>query len=295
MPAESLGEGRWRRLGLIAGGGTLPLRIAEAERAAGREPFVMCITDERQGLEAFAHDEAGVAEIGGIMKRLKAESCDAVCFAGQVKRPNFAALKPDWRGAMLLPKVISAARQGDGAIIDVIVGAFEKEGFQVVGAEEAAGGLLMGAGAVGDIAPGPEHFADIAKAAAIVEALGPFDAGQGAVVRSGFVLAIEAAEGTDAMLQRCASLPEQLKGYEPGQEGSRLGVLVKRPKPGQELRVDLPTLGVLTVENAAEAGLAGVAVAAGQSLIVDRDAVRDAADRLGLFVYGYRHEEVKTS
>lgn len=295
MSSGAVGGRAWTRLGLVAGGGALPLRIAEAEKAAGRPPFVMRITDGGEALAGFDHADAGIAEIGGIMKRLKAEGCDAVCFAGQVQRPNFSRLRPDWRGAALLPKVISAARRGDGAIIDVIVAAFEQEGFQVVGAEEAAGGLLVEAGPLGELRPTEDDLADIAKGAALVAALGPFDVAQGAVVRGGFVLAVEAAEGTDAMLDRCAALPANLKGFEPGQEERRLGVLVKRPKPGQEMRVDLPTLGVRTIEKAAAAGLAGVAVSAGSALVVDREAVRAAADREGLFVYGFRTEEVAAS
>jgi DUF1009 family protein len=291
VPAQGV-ETDYRRLGLIAGGGGLPVRIAMAEREAGREPFVMRVTPDTDELQAFPNGQAGLAEIGGIMKTLKREGCDAVCFAGQVKRPNFAALRPDWRGAALLPKVVAAARKGDGAIIDVIVSAFEKEGFKVVGAEAAAEELLAEAGALGKVAPGTDHRADIVKGAALIEALGPFDAGQGTVIRQGFVLAIEAAEGTDAMLDRCTALPADMKGFEPGQEGRRLGVLIKMPKPGQELRVDLPTIGVPTVERAAKAGLGGIAVAAGQALIVDREGVSAAADRLGIFVYGFTADDL---
>lgn len=291
MSAGLLKSKAWRRLGLVAGGGTLPLRIAEAEEREGRTPFVMRLTGD-EALGRFPHADASVAEIGGIIKRLKAEGCDAVCFAGQVSRPNFARLRPDWRGAALLPKVVAAARKGDGAIIDVIVAAFEQEGFRVVGAEEAAGNLRMSAGLLTKAAPRPEDLEDIAKGAALVAALGPFDVAQGVVVRRGFVLAVEAAEGTDAMLDRCAALPDDLKGFEPGQETTKLGVLVKTPKPGQELRVDLPTIGVRTIEKAAAAGLAGVAVVQDRALIVDRDAVRAAADQAGLFVYGFSPEDV---
>lgn len=287
-------NGSWERLGLIAGGGTLPVRIAEAEEAQGRPPFVVRLTGE-EALERFQHHDASVAEIGGIIKRLKAEGCDAVCFAGQVTRPNFAQLKPDWRGAALLPKVVSAARKGDGAIIDVIVATFEKEGFQVIGADEAAGSLKVAAGPLTELRPSAADFDDIAKGAALVAALGPFDVAQGVVVRRGFVLAVEAAEGTDAMLKRCAALPENLKGFEPGEDTGQVGVLVKTPKPGQELRVDLPTIGVQTIENAAAAGLAGIAVMESRALMIDRAAVHDAAIKHGLFVYGFSTDEVETS
>ncbi|MEM1410471.1 MAG: UDP-2,3-diacylglucosamine diphosphatase LpxI [Pseudomonadota bacterium] len=281
----------WRRLGVVAGSGALPVRILEAERSAGREPFAVRLFQD-EALTAFEHRDHSIAEPGAVMKSLKKAGCDAVCFAGVVKRPNFAALRPDWQGAMLLPKVVSAARQGDGAIIDVIVALFEKEGFTIVAAEDAAGDLRAAPGPLGQYKPQAEDFADIHKATQLIEALGPFDVGQGAVVRRGFVLAVEAAEGTDAMLDRCAQLPDELKGQEPGEKAQPRGVLVKVPKPAQERRVDLPTIGVPTVERLAAAGLAGVAVRVGAALIVDQQAVREAADQHGLFVYGFTDDEL---
>jgi DUF1009 family protein len=250
------------------------------------------LSEQTDPFETYSVIRAHVGEVGKTIRRLRDEGCDAVCFAGHFTRPNFSEVKPDWRGATLLPKVLGAARRGDGAIIDVIVRAFEDEGFRVVGAEEAAGSLLVTAGRFGTHAPCAADFDDMRKASAIVEALGTFDIGQGCVVRRGFVLAIEAAEGTDAMLDRCRDLPASLKGFAPGEEGQRQGVLLKRPKPGQELRVDLPTIGLRTVEKASAAGLAGIAIRAKTGLIVDREAVVEAADHLGLFVYGFSDEEV---
>ncbi|MEM6913768.1 MAG: UDP-2,3-diacylglucosamine diphosphatase LpxI [Pseudomonadota bacterium] len=292
MPSGSIAEGGWSRLGVLAGRGSLPLRVAQAEAKAGREPFVVRLTDDDSPIIAYPNERVQIGELGRVIKRLKTEGCDAVCLAGQLQRPNFASIIPDWRGARVLPKVVAAARKGDGAIIDVMVGVFEGEGFLVVGAEAAASQLLLQAGPLGQKTPTAEDLADIAKGARVVEVLGPFDVGQGAVVRRGFVLAIEAAEGTDAMLRRCAELPETLKGYEPGQEKKSVGVLVKRPKPQQELRVDLPTIGVETIERAAAAGLAGVAAEAEHALIIDREDTIAKANEVGIFVYGYRAEEL---
>jgi len=292
MSSGTVGEGTWSRLGILAGAGTLPLRVAEAEAKAGREPFIIRLTDEDSPIASYPHDQVQIGELGRVIKRLKKEGCDAVCLAGQLKRPNFASIKADLRGAMVLPKVVAAARKGDGAILDVIVDVLEGEGFQVVGADVASDRLLIPEGALGEQKPHTEHFKDIAKGVGVVNALGPFDVGQGAVIRRGFVLAIEAAEGTDAMLQRCAELPETLKGFEPGEDTSLVGVLVKCPKPGQELRVDLPTIGVATIERAAAAGLAGVAAQAEHALIIDREDVIAKANSLGLFIYGFSADEV---
>ena len=280
-------SGRWTKVGIVAGGGSLPTNLVEACRSTNTPFHVIGLAGyaDEQLLRDGA-DECGIAEVGKLLKILKRQDCDAVVMAGNVRRPNFATLRPDWKGARLLPKAVMAARRGDGALLDVLVETFEREGLTVVGADEIAAPLKAPAGPLGKHTPSKDHFSDIQKAAAIVAALGPFDVGQGAVVRNGFVLAIEAAEGTDAMLQRVASLPAEILGHEPGQAPGKRGVLVKCPKPGQELRVDLPTIGRQTVEKAAAAGLAGVVVQAGAALVLDRPTVASLADELGLFVYG---------
>ena len=287
MPAQEVTLGapvparRWDRLAILAGGGALPVRLAEAcEREGAPFAVIRLAGYADEGTARFGGPECGIAEVGKCVRLMRQAGCDALVMAGVVARPDLSALAPDWRGVALLPRVVRAARRGDGAVLDVLVEAFEAEGFLVVGADEVSGALGAGAGPLGAHAPSEADRADMAKAAAIVAALGPFDVGQGAVVRDGLVLAVEAAEGTDAMLARVAALP-------PPGEGQPRGVLLKRPKPGQELRVDLPTIGVRTVELAAAAGLAGVAVEAGAALVLDRDAVARAADAAGLFVHGY--------
>ena len=275
---------RWRKLGVIAGAGALPRLLAEA---AG-EAFVVRlagVADASYPPQASA--ECGMAEAGKILRVLKESNCDAVTLAGVVRRPDFSKLKPDWRGAALLPRVIAAAAKGDGAMLNVLVETLEAEGFLVVGADEVLASLAAPKGPIGALAPSIGNWADIRKAAAIVAALGPFDVGQAAVVASGFTLAIEAAEGTDGVLARCAALPASARGGD-----GRNGVLLKRPKPGQELRVDLPTIGVDTVRGAHAAGLAGIAVEAGLTLVIDRNAVAREADRLGIFVFGFEPSEL---
>ena len=284
---------RWAKLGIIAGGGDLPLRLVQSCATAGRPYYVIRLKGFADtGLEQFDGEECGIAELGKLIRTLKQQECDAIVMAGLVKRPDFSALKPDWRGAALLPKAVSAARNGDGALLDVLVQTFESEGFLVVGAEEVSSDLFAPSGAVGSLTPKEPDFRDMRKAAELIRALGPFDIGQATVVRNGLVLAVEAAEGTDAMLQRCAALPDQVKGFEPDEPEGRRGVLLKRPKPGQELRVDLPTIGVETVRQATFAGLAGIAIEAEAALIIDRHAVAREADRAGLFVYGFKAGEL---
>ncbi len=275
---------RWRKLGVIAGGGALPVRIAAACAAQGADHHVIRLAGVADPALADAPgDDCAIGEAGKIIRILKQENCDAAVFAGIVQRPDFSALKADWRGAALLPKIITAAARGDGAILSVLVETLESEGLIVIGVEEAVQELTVRPGAFGARTPEEANFADMRKAAEIVHALGPFDVGQGAVVANGLVLAIEAAEGTDAMLDRCAALHNGV---------SQGGVLVKRPKPGQELRIDLPVIGAETVRRAARAGLAGVAVEAGVALIIDAEEVAALADEVGLFVYGFTAQEV---
>lgn len=284
MHAEPLTRGQApRKLGLIAGGGDLPRTLAERCRLSGRPLFVVRLRGfAAPGLDAYPGADIGIAELGKCFAALRGAGCEAVCFAGQVARPDFSALMPDLRGLRALPAALAAARRGDDALLRFLVAEFEGEGFGVEGAEAVDEGLRLAPGALGRFAPGAEHAADLAHAVRIARAIGALDIGQAAVVVDGLVLAVEAQEGTDALLARVADLPAALRG----EPGARRGVLVKWPKPIQERRVDLPTMGPATVELAAAAGLAGVAGEARGLLLLDAPATRAAADRLGLFVFG---------
>jgi DUF1009 family protein len=275
------------KLGLIAGGGALPLEIANACREADRPLFVIRLKGMADpALGRFEGIEAGLAEMGKGIKALKQSGCRSICFAGVVKRPDFSALIPDLRGLASLPGAIIAAGRGDDALLRFMIHEFEREGFQVEGAHEVGAGLALGQGPLGRIAPRPEHQADIVRALEVARAIGRLDIGQGAVVANGLVLAVEAQEGTDAMLARCADLPATLRGT----PEAPAGVLAKTPKPIQERRVDLPTIGVATVMAAAQAGLAGIVGETGALLVVDRNAVIQRADDLGLFIVGVPHD-----
>lgn len=273
----------WNKLGIIAGGGALPLQIVQACQQK-ETPFHLI------RLAGFADDalkelpgaDIALGEFGGLLRELKENACDAAVMAGIVKRPDFAKLKLDWTAAMRLPKLLAAAARGDGALLNLLVAELEADGVAIIGAEEAVEGLAAPAGALGAHAPRQDDFADIRKAASVIAALDPYDVGQAAVVARGLVLAIEAAEGTDAMLERCAMLPDAVRG----------GVLVKRPKPSQDRRVDLPVIGSDTIRRAQAAGLSGVAVESGRALVMDRAEAIRLADAAGLFVYGYKKDEI---
>jgi DUF1009 family protein len=270
-------------LGIIAGGGELPRAIAESAREAGREVFVLALQGSSdEWVENFMHEWVALGETGKAFKALRSGGVGDVLLAGRVERPKFSEIKLDAKSVMLAPRVMAAALKGDDALLRSLVDLFEREGFNVVGAAEAAPNLIAREGPLGRLRPSPENDRDIALAFKVVRTLGELDVGQAAVVCTGLTLAVEAAEGTDAMIARVANLPEHIRGT----STRRRGVLAKAPKPVQDRKTDLPVIGVQTIRNVAAVGLAGIAVEAGGALIVDKRAVGEEADRLGLFVVG---------
>lgn len=266
-------------LGLIAGGGDLPVRLISAARSAGRDIYVLAIEGQAdlppEALVGLRHDSVRLGKVGRMLDLLRQNGVRDLIFAGRVKRPSLVALMPDARGAKFMAKIAGKAL-GDDGLLRAVVAELEGEGFRVLGPETLLDDLLMPEGQLGRVAPDEAAWTDIRHGLAIARGIGRLDIGQAAVVQQGLVLGVEAIEGTDALLARCA----ELKREGPG------GVLVKAKKPAQERRVDLPTVGRRTVEGAAQAGLRGIAVEAGQALLLDRDGVVAAADRLGLFIVG---------
>ncbi|MGA7714269.1 MAG: UDP-2,3-diacylglucosamine diphosphatase LpxI [Rhizomicrobium sp.] len=272
-----------RALGIIAGGGELPLAIADCVIETGRDVFLLALTGSADDtVAAYPHDWVALGEIGKVFKLLHANNCSEVLLAGKLARPKFSEIKLDLKAALVAPRVIAASLKGDDALLRSVVDIFEREGMRVLGAAEAAPGLLAPEGQMGRIAPSQEGKDDIVTAFQIVRAMGAHDIGQAAAVCGGLTLAVESAEGTDAMILRIASLPEHLRGT----PTKRRGVLAKAPKPIQDRKTDLPVIGVTTVKNAASVGLAGIAVEAGGALILGKRAVIEEADRLGLFLVG---------
>jgi len=266
------------KLGILAGGGDLPRRLAEACRSMRRPYHVVAIQGEADAdaLAGEPLDWTELAQVGRTLDLLRQNNCVEVVLAGRVRRPALRALVPDARGAVLLAKLLPRLLVGDDGLLRVVVGEIEGEGFQVVGADQVMGDLLTPAGQLGAVAPDDAARADIARGREVARALGGVDVGQAVVVQQGLVLGVEAIEGTAALLDRCAGLRRSGPG----------GVLVKLKKPGQDRRIDLPALGSDSVHRAAAAGLRGIAAEAGGTLLIDRDAAIAAADGAGLFLVG---------
>ena len=257
--------------------------LAEAAVARGLPLHIVGIRGEAsEDIERFPHTWMKWGEVGKLFGALEGNGCRDLVIVGGVDRPDLANVKFDFAAVKYLPFIFSLGKGGDDNVLSRIVGFLERKGYRVHGPEDVLPELLVGEGILGEKSPSAEDRADIESAFRVVSALGHLDIGQAAVVAKGHVLAVEAAEGTDAMLARCAELRQSGRVRQQGQ----VGVLVKAPKPGQEERIDLPTIGPETVRRAAAAGLAGIAVAARQVLVAERPATIKAADELGLFLLG---------
>ena len=264
-------------LGIIAGRGKLPGELARAALSQGRDVFILALKGQADDdiVQPFPHGWVRLGDGSKALSYLRGAGVEELVLAGGVTRPSLFSLRPDARAARFLAKA-SLRALGENSLLSAIIRELEAEGFRVIGAEKVWGGVLMPAGRLGMHAPQASDWRDIRRGAEVAIALGRADVGQGAVVQQGIVLAVEAVEGTDAMMRRAADLRRDGDG----------GVLVKVAKPQQDKRVDLPTIGLDTVRGAAESGLKGIAVEAGSALLLDKAQVIRAADEAGLFLYG---------
>jgi DUF1009 family protein len=269
-----------RRIGIIAGSGALPAAVAEDAARAGFDPFILGLSGNAEAnIERFPHAYVHIGQVGRMLRVLRAEGCTQLVFLGGLRRPDLFRVKIDTGFVRYLPQLLRLLKGGDDTVLRGVARFFEDRGFEVLAAQEVAPRLLAPEGPFSRIEPSAQDLEDITLAFRVTHALGLFDIGQAAAVATGYVLAVEAAEGTDAMLRRCRDLNKW--GY-----AQRKGVLVKRPKPGQDRRLDLPAIGPRTVELAAEAGLAGIAVEAGAVLLAEIEELVERANKAGLFLYG---------
>jgi hypothetical protein len=271
-------------LGLIAGGGVMPLAVAETLKARGQEPVIFALKGvcDPKAVERFRHHWIAVGQLGRATKLLRAENCKRLIFIGNLVRPALSEIRLDWGTLRVIGGIWAAFRGGDDHLLSGIGRIFEREGFRLVGLKEIAPDLLMPEGCATRKMPDQAALTDIAKGREVLRALGPFDIGQAVVVIDGHVVGVEGIEGTDDLLARIAAL----RAAGRIRAGHGCGVLVKAPKSQQDLRFDLPTIGPKTIEGLAAAALAGVAVAAGSTVVADPQAMIETADAAGLFVIG---------
>ena len=271
-------ESTAKKLGIIAGGGTLPRSLIEHCQKIGRDFFVIAIegnADPAIVNDDIPHTWIRIGQAGTGFSRLKQEKVEEVVMIGTIRRPSFKELIPDMRTTAFFAK-ISAKALGDDGILRALVKEIEAEKMRVVGIHEVMSDVLVKSGVLGKVKPDKDDMIDIKRGVEVAYTLGQLDVGQAVIVQQGLVLGVEGIEGTDELIKRCG-------GYKRKGNG---GVLVKLRKPQQDMRIDLPTVGPRTIENAKACGLKGLAVHAGNALIVDEEEVIKAANKAGLFVVG---------
>ena len=265
------------KLGLIAGGGMMPVEIIKYCKQKNIEVFAV-------GLESFASEEAlkdvphifaRIGEIGKITKALKQNDVREVVLAGGIKRPSLKELMPDFEGVKLLAK-LSIKKMGDDSLFRAVVAEVEERGFKLVGIEDVVPEMMFSEGLYGKTKPSSEDMDDIKRGIEVAKALGKVDVGQAVVVQEGMVLAVEAVEGTDMMLSRAATV----------KKSGKAPIMVKIKKPGQETRVDMPAMGLQTIEQLKKYGMKGIAVESGGILLIEREKVIEMADNAGIFIIG---------
>jgi DUF1009 family protein len=271
-------------VGVIAGGGAMPFAVADSLAAHGISPVLFALKGACDPVRAekFRHHWISVGQVGRATRLFREEGCRDLIFIGSLVRPALSEIRLDLGTLRVLPHVMSAFRGGDNHLLSGVGRILETQGFRMVGIKDVAPDLLMPEGSIARATPSASAIADIARGREVLGALGPFDIGQAAIVIDGHVVAVEDIEGTDGLLARVARLREAGRI----RAKSARGVLVKAPKRGQDLRYDLPTIGARTIEGAAKAQLAGIAVIAGNTIAADAQAMIEAADKAGLFIQG---------
>ena len=267
-----------RKLGIIAGGGSIPKKLIEFCKKNKRDYFVLAIegnADKNLIDDSVPHQWIRIGQAGTGFKRFHDEKVQDVVMIGTIRRPGFFDLMPDLRTTAFFAK-IGMKSLGDDGILRALVKEIESEGMAVKGVHEVLPEILVKKGVLGRHKPDKQAEADIRRGIEVALELGKLDVGQAVIVQQGLVLGVEGIEGTDELIRRCGDYRRKGEG----------GVLVKLRKPQQDMRIDLPTIGPRSVARAKESGLRGIALHAGNGLIVDEDEVIRQADKEGLFVIG---------
>lgn len=277
------------RVAVVAGSDRLPVNVADSLAQAGHKPFIVRIageTDPNTSLSGYEGESLAIEQFASLLPLLKRRRITHVVLAGGIsRRPVWRAIRPNLALFRILPRALAALARGDDGLLRILVDTIEDNGIKVVGAHQVVPDLLAVEGRMGAYAPQQADWADLNAGLEAALAIGALDVGQAAVAIGGRAIALEGIEGTDLLLERVRDLRSNGRIA-----GKKRGVLVKCAKPDQELRADLPTIGPATVDAAHAAGLAGIGVEAGRSLVLDFGEMIERADRLGLFVVGLKGE-----
>lgn len=266
------------KLGILAGGGVAPFQLVKACQDTGRPFHIVCLEGHAESDlgEGLPHTWLGLGQFGKFKKLCEDQGIEEIVMIGPVRRPSMSELKPDWFTVKFLTK-IGLNSLGDDGVLRAIGKVLEEQcNVKLIGAADVFSDLLTPTGILTKIQPNEQSQEDIKRAVEIARTLGSLDVGQAVIVQQGIVLGVEAIEGTDALIARSGEIKREGQG----------GILVKLAKPQQDNRYDLPSMGVQTIQNAHEAGLAGIAIEGGRSLLIEIEKTIEAADMTGLFIVG---------
>ena len=269
-------------IAILAGAGQLPIQLVNHLERTGQEVRVLAFRGFAEAeMQRRADATVDLLDLKTIMSTLEKWRPQAVSLVGAVRRPGFSALLSAYSLLRNMHEVKDVIARGDDQVLRGAVMLLEERGHRVVGAHELAPNLVADRALTGNLRPGADDLEAIGVGLDLLASLSAFDIGQGAVIARRHVLAIEGPEGTDRMMRRVRWLRQSWFGLRRREEG---GVLIKAAKRGQDLRVDMPTVGPRTVIEAAKAGLSGIAIGAGSTFLLEQENTLRTADRLGLFV-----------
>lgn len=264
------------KIGIIAGSGFLPPEIARIHSSGGGEVFIAALEEQADPalFQNFNYRVFSIGKVGAIIKFFKNNAVQEIIFAGKIQRPDIKSLKVDLVGSALLAKILLQRFLGDDAVLRLIADFLESKGLKVISAQD----ILARAPLVNlntKCSASEQDIIDIELGRRVIESLGDLDVGQAAIVQDGYVLGIEAAEGTDNLIKRCASLRKKPSG----------GVLVKMMKRGQDRRLDIPTVGLVTFDSIADFGYNGIAIEPRGVIVLTPKEVVSTANKRGLFIH----------
>jgi len=266
-----------KKLGIIAGGGSLPSQLISTCRKKNIEPYIVGI--EGQTNEDLKEDNpffwTHLGSAGKIIKYFRFHDIKDLVMIGHIKRPAFNELKPDLKAVQIISRIGMKAL-GDNGLLTALKSELEREGFKLHGIHKFCDNLFVREGLVGSVKPKQEDQASIERGVKVSQGIGQMDVGQSVIIQNGIIIGVEAIEGTDGLISRCKHLLKKGRG----------GILVKTCKPNQDKDLDLPTIGVQTVENAYQSGLVGIVIQAEHVIMTDPEAVAQLADKHKIFVLG---------
>lgn len=271
-----------KKIGLIAGGGMLPRCVIDDCLSRGIDVFVVAIEGQTPSelVQGMPHVYTHFGAVGHIFQTLKDQGINDLVLAGSMKRPNFFELRPDLKALKIIGRIGFRAL-GDDGLLKALRSELEDEGFTLHGVQKFSSQLIAKEGVFGSVCPLYEDKETIRLGLKVSQVIGSLDIGQSVIVQHGQVIGVEAVEGTDALIERCSTLMKTGRG----------GILVKTSKPQQDKELDLPTIGVRTIEKAHACGLRGIVIEAGHSIILDINSVVKLADRYNIFIQGIKLDD----